>query len=97
MQILSLTDFHAGKPLQHIQHTSLINSTFSDLLVAVVLGLKVKIVALNVGRKRRPEARIIHRLQPFIKRVQISEVFHAPKIPVRMRAMQNRFAKRDWL
>lgn len=78
--------FKARHVFEDIEHASLIDQPFRDLLIAMRARLKRQIIGRNGG----PKALVIHRLQPRIDILHVSEFSHETRISNRDSAMQIR-------
>lgn len=61
---------------EHVEYAFFIHRAACDLLIAVIAGLRLKIERCN----RRPETLVIHRSQPVLDIIDVSEFFHETTI-----------------
>lgn len=85
----TLGQFQPRHVLKHFQHDSRISLTVFDLLITMAARLQGQVIGLN----GIPEARIIHRLQPFFNIFDVLKNRHGRRLSDNGRIMQTTRAK----
>lgn len=87
-KIIDLRQLDTGEGFKHIKNGGFIHFTISDLLIAMISGLRLNVKGCN----RRPITSVIHWLKPTHNIIYVFEFFHALKISRRVFGMQ----KTNW-